>query len=156
MRRKENDMQFDIVHSIDIRTTPESLYEAITTQKGLARWWTPQVKAEPAIGAINEFYFDGTTLKFRIDKLEPAHHVAWSSVQVPSDWEGTQVLFDIIPEGDTVNLRFSHSGFASDGGSFGATSYAWAQYVRSIKLLLENGEGEPYGSRGSRLAGTTH
>ncbi len=51
--------------------------------------------------------------------------------------------------------RFSHAGFASPGGSFGVTSYAWAQYVRSIKLLLETGEGEPFGSRGSRLAGTT-
>ena len=148
-------MKFDIVHSVDIRTTPDRLYEAITTQKGLAGWWTPQVKAEPMMGALNEFHFVGTTLKFRVDKLEPARHVTWSSVQVPPDWEGTQVLFDITPGDDTVNLRFSHTGFASPGGSFGVTSYSWAQYLRSIKLLLETGEGEPFGSRGSRLAGTT-
>ena len=75
-----------------------------------------------------------TTLTFRIDELEPTHHVAWSSVQVPPAWEGTQVIFDITPEGETVNLRFSHAGFASTGGSFGITSYSWAQYLRSIKL----------------------
>jgi uncharacterized protein YndB with AHSA1/START domain len=147
-------MKFDIVHSVNIKTTSERLYEAITTQKGLAGWWTPQVKAEPIMGALNEFHFVETTLKFRVDKLEP-HHVAWLSVQVPTDWEGTQVLFDITPEDDTVNLRFSHIGFASTGGSFGVTSYSWAQYLRSIKLLLETGEGEPFGSGGSRLAGTT-
>jgi uncharacterized protein YndB with AHSA1/START domain len=154
-QRKENEMKFDIVHSVDIETTPDRLYEAITTQEGLAGWWTPQVEAEPMMGALNEFHFTGTTLTFRVDQLEPARHVAWSSVQVPPDWEGTQVLFDITPEDDTVNLRFSHTGFASTGGSFGVTSYSWAQYLRSIKLLLETGEGEPFGSAGSRLAGTT-
>ncbi len=148
-------MQFNIVHSVDIEITPDRLYDAITTRKGLAGWWTPQVKAEPTAGALNEFHFEGTTLMFRVEQLEPARHVAWSSVQGPSDWEGTQVLFDITPEADTVNLRFSHTGFASLDGSFGVTSYSWAQYLRSIKLLLETGEGEPFGSRGSRLAGTT-
>jgi len=154
-QRKENEMKFDIVHSVDIETTPDRLYEAITTQKGFAGWWTPQVKAEPTVGALNEFHFAGTTLTFRVDQLEPARHVTWTSVQVPPDWEGTQVLFDITPGDDTVNLRFSHTGFASTGGSFGSTSYSWAQYLRSIKLLLETGKGEPFGSAGSRLAGTT-
>ncbi len=148
-------MKFDIVHSVDIATTSDRLYEVITTQKGLAGWWTPQVKVEPIVGALNEFYFVGTTLTFRVDKLEPARHVAWLSGRVPSDWEGTQVLFDITSEGDTTNLRFSHTGFVSTDGSFGVTSYSWAQYLRSIKLLLETGEGEPFGSKGSRLAGTT-
>ncbi len=148
-------MKFDIVHNVIIKTNPDRLYEAITTQKGLAGWWTPQVKAEPTVGTLSEFQFIGTILKFRVEAIEAARHVAWSSVQVPPDWEGTQVLFDITPEDNIVNLRFSHTGFASTGGSFGITSYSWAQYLRSIKLLLETGEGEPFGSVGSRLAGTT-
>lgn len=148
-------MKFDIVHSIDIATTPERLYEALTTQKGIAGWWTPDVKAEPVVNSVNELNFQGTTLKFRVDKLEPARHVAWSSMDVPPQWEDTRVLFDITPDGDMVNLKFSHAGFTSLEGDFGITSYSWAQYVRSIKLLLETGEGEPFGSRGSRLAGTT-
>lgn len=148
-------MAFDIVQAINIKTTPERLYEAITTQKGLAGWWTPRVKAEPTVGTISEFHFSGLTVKFRVDKLESGRHVAWSSVQVPPDWDGTHVLFDITPDGDVVNLRFSHIGFASQGGSFAVTSYSWAQYIRSIKLLLEIGEGEPYGSKGSYLAGTS-
>jgi uncharacterized protein YndB with AHSA1/START domain len=148
-------MTVDIVHSVDRKTTPDHLYEAITTRQGLAGWWTPQVKAEPTVGALNEFHFAGTTLAFRVDRLEPARRVVWSSVQVPPDWEGTQVLFDITPGDDTVNLRFTHTGFATTFGSFGVTSYSWAQYLRSLKLLLETGEGEPFGSAGSRLAGTT-
>ena len=148
-------MTHDIVHSVIIKTTPDKLYEVITTQKGLAEWWTPQVEAQPTVGTVNEFRFERTILKFRVDTLEPAHRVTWSSIQFPPDWEGTQVLFDITPNDDTVTLGFSHTGFASTSGSFGITSYSWAQYLRSIKLLLETGAGEPFGSAGSRLAGTT-
>ncbi len=148
-------MKFDIVHSIDIATTPERLYDALTTRKGIAGWWTPDVKAEPVVGTVNEMSFVGTTLKFRVDELEPARHVAWSSVDVPPQWKNTQVIFDITPEEDMVNLKFRHNGFTSLDGDFGITSYSWAQYVRSIKLLLETGEGEPFGTEGSRLAGTT-
>lgn len=148
-------MKCDIVHSVVIKTTPDRLYEAIATQQGLEGWWTPQVKAEPTVGTLSEFRFTGVVLKFRVDTLEPARHVAWSSVQVPPDWEGTRILFDITPDGDKAALKFSHTGFTSTSGSFGVTSYSWAQYLRSLKQFLETGEGEPFGSRGSLLAGTT-
>ena len=154
VRYKENEMTFDIVHSIDIETTPERLYDALTTSKGIAGWWTPKVKAEPTVGMVNEMSFVGTTLGFRVDKLEPGR-IVWSSVEVPPSWDNTKVLFDITPDGDMTNLQFRHTGFTSQSGDFGITSYSWAQYVRSIKLLLETGKGEPFNSQGSRLAGTT-
>jgi hypothetical protein len=35
------------------------------------------------------------------------------------------------------------------------TNYAWAQFLRSLKLFLETGMGEPFGSPASIAAGTT-
>ncbi len=58
-------------------------------------------------------------------------------------------------DGAPEALRFSQTGFDPDHGLFSCFSYLWAQYMRSLKLLLETGEGEPYGSPGSRAAGTT-
>jgi uncharacterized protein YndB with AHSA1/START domain len=146
----------DIVHCIDIDTTPERLYQAITTQEGLAGWWAPQSKAEPKLGSLNEFNFGPErTLKFRVEQLESARRVVWSSLQVPPDWSATQVRFDITPKGHRVSRRFCHSGFASTAGSFGMTNYSWAQYIRSLKFFLETGKGEPFESPASRAAGTT-
>jgi len=143
----------DIVHSIDIETTPDRLYEAITKKAWLAGWWTPESNAEPKVGALNEFRFGPeTTLMFRVAELEPARHVAWSSVQGPPDWKGTHVTFDITPKGDAVNLRFSHTGFAADYELFATFNYLWAQNIRSLKLFLETGTGEPFGSTASKAA----
>lgn len=149
-------MPFDIVLSVNIQTTPERLYDALTTQKGLAGWWTPQVKADPTVGAVDEFYFGGAVVKFRVDQLEPGRLVVWSGVQqIFPDWEGTLIRYDITPDGENVNLKFSQTGFASLDGTYAVSNYSWAQFIRSLKLLLETGEGEPFGSQGSRRAGTS-
>ena len=42
----------DIVHVIDIKATPERVYQAITNQRDLAGWWVPKTKAEAKVGAL--------------------------------------------------------------------------------------------------------
>jgi hypothetical protein len=105
---------------------------------------------------VNEFGFAGLArLAFRVDALAPGRHVAWSALQVPPDWQGTRISFDITPTEKSVNLRFSQAGFAHPYEHFGMFSYLWAQYMRSLKLLAETGAGEPFGSPGSKAARTT-
>lgn len=146
----------DIELEVDIAASPERLYDLVTTRDGLAGWWTPETKAEARVGAVNEFTF-GTvaSLAFRVEKLEPGRHVAWSALRVPPDWERTRITFDITSGESASHLRFRQSGFASPYEHFGMFSYLWAQYMRSLKLLAETGTGEPFGSAGSKAARTT-
>jgi uncharacterized protein YndB with AHSA1/START domain len=143
----------DIVHSIDIAATADHVYDALTTETGLAGWWTADNKVDREIGAINQFRFGpDTLLTFRVGKLEAPRRVAWSAIDGPPDWKGTQVTFDITPKGNIANLHFRHSGFAADYELFGMFNYLWAQNLRSLKLWLETGTGEPFGSAASKAA----
>ena len=145
----------DIVHGIDIETTPDKLFAALATDAGIAAWWT-KAKTRPEVGATNEFAFGSGTVTFRVDKLEPGKAVGWSAEEVPPDWKDTQVLFEVSDgRKGAVTLRFSHTGFKTATPMVALTSYAWAQYLRSLKLYLETGKGEPYGSPASVAAGTT-
>ena len=143
----------DIVHEIDIATTPERLYEALTTQAGLAAWYTP----DTAFMADEvQFQFAAlTTLRFRVERLDLNRHVTWTGIEVPEEWKSTPITFDIVPDRDSVTLRFRQSGFADGYRPFGGFSYCWGQYIRSLKLLLEAGKGEPFGSAESIACGTT-
>jgi hypothetical protein len=76
-------------------------------------------------------------------------------VRVPPDWPGTRITFDITPGENSANLRFRHGGFVYPYADFGVFSYLWTQYMRSLKLLVETGTGEPFGSPGSEAARTT-
>ena len=146
----------DIVHEIDIHTTAQEAYAALTTQAGLAAWYTAQSKAEPKVGAIVQFKFGiSTTLTFRVDKLTPGRLVVWSGVDVPEEWKRTPIIFEIEDDDDGILLRFRQTGFDPGYAAYAGFNYCWAQYVRSIKLLLEAGTGEPFGSDASIACGTT-
>jgi uncharacterized protein YndB with AHSA1/START domain len=146
----------DIIHGLEIETTAEKLFAALSTDRGIAAWWT-KAKTQPKVGGINEFAFGSGVVTFRVEKLEPGKAVAWAADQVPPDWKGTQVRFELSDGtgGGTVSLRFSHTGFKTMTPVVAFTSYAWAQFLRSLKLLLETGQGEPFGSPASLAAGTT-
>jgi uncharacterized protein YndB with AHSA1/START domain len=146
----------DIIHGLDIETTAAKLFEALTTDDGIAAWWT-KAKTHPEVGGINEFAFGPGVVTFRVAKLERGKAVAWSAEQVPPEWKGTEVLFELSSgtRGGSVTLRFSHTGFITMTPVVAFTSYAWAQFLRSLKLFLETGQGEPFGSPASLAAGTT-
>lgn len=136
-----------IVHSIAIRSTPERLYAALTTQEGIAGWWAPQAKAEPKVGSVVEVGFDpGQSLAFRVDQLEPARRVVWKGVTVPPEWQESEVTFELKPEDGAVTFTFTHAGLPPKYVDYAFFNFCWAQYVRSIKLLAETGTGEPFGS----------
>jgi uncharacterized protein YndB with AHSA1/START domain len=139
----------DIALSLDIATTPERLFDAITTAEGLASWYTPQARAEPHADALVEFGFGpAASIAFRVDEIVPNRRVVWSGVQVPPDWQSTRIAFDLAPAGDLVTVRFSQIGFPSGYADFGFFSYLWAQYMLSLKLLLETGTASHSGRPG--------
>ena len=54
----------DILHRIKIKAPPERVYEALTTEQGLADWWTKDVKIR--IDSIAEFGFNNHSLVTRM------------------------------------------------------------------------------------------
>jgi len=146
----------DIIIGIEIETTAQKLFDALTTDQGIAGWWT-KAKTQGAVGGINEFAFGQGTVTFQVEKLERSRAVGWSAQNVPPDWKGTRVLFELSDgaKAGSVTLRFSHTGFKAETPVVAFTSYAWAQFLRSLKLYLEIGKGEPFGSPASIAAGTT-
>jgi uncharacterized protein YndB with AHSA1/START domain len=146
----------DIIIGIEIETTAQKLFDALTTDQGIAAWWT-KAKTRANVGGINEFAFGQGTVTFQVEKLERGRAVGWSAQNVPPDWKGTRVLFELSDgaKAGSVTLRFSHTGFKATTPVVAFTNYAWAQFMRSLKLFLETGKGEPFGSPASIAAGTT-
>jgi len=46
-----------IKHYLIIESSPQKVYEAITTKHGFANWWTPQTEIENKTDDINIFRF---------------------------------------------------------------------------------------------------
>ena len=48
----------DILHRVGVKTTtPEKVYDALTTVEGLAGWWTDDTSGTEDVGGVLEFRF---------------------------------------------------------------------------------------------------
>jgi hypothetical protein len=90
-----------------------------------------------------------------LKELEPGRRAVWVGVDVPPVWQGTRVAFEVKPLDGEVDFTFTHSGLPDPYEDFGNFNYLWGQYVRSLKLFVETGVGEPFGSLASIAARTT-
>jgi uncharacterized protein YndB with AHSA1/START domain len=60
-----------LMHTVEIDADPTKIYEALSTSKGLASFWTADSHAEPKVGSIAKFGFHGPVLEMKVVALEP-------------------------------------------------------------------------------------
>ena len=137
----------EMLHTLPIHGPRSKVYQAITEQEGLRGWWTRFATAEPTIGYINEFGFGGEfKFEMRVDGLEPDTHVKWTCLSGHSEWQNTVITFDLedLPGRENATLlRFAHKNWLRSDGVLPNCSYDWAQYLRSLRLFIEEGKGTP-------------
>ena len=136
-----------LMHSVTIEGDPRKIYEAISTGKGLASFWTKDSHAEPKVGSIARFGFGGPTLEVKVDELKPGKLVRWSSPGGFPGWEGTTITWEIAPakEGGQ-EVKFSHAGWpaAVPLAELASVNYTWGRVVGRLKKHVETGEVVPF------------
>ena len=134
-----------ICHRLFINASPEKVYEALTEEKGLSGWWTPETKAKPETGSIARFAFGPEYFKeMKITKLKPNNKVEWLCVKGYEDWIGTTITFELEPAKKGTDLILRHEGWKEYTPEVASCSYDWALFLRSLRLLCETGKGRPY------------
>lgn len=134
-----------IYHKLLIEAPVEKVYSALTTQKGLGGWWTPDTVAKPEVGSIARFAFGPSYFKeMEITELKPYSSVKWLCLKAYEEWVGTTITFELEPHRKGSTLSFHHDGWAAYTSEFAGCSFDWALFLRSLKLLCETGKGIPY------------
>jgi uncharacterized protein YndB with AHSA1/START domain len=128
--------------------SPDVVFEAVTNPQ---KWWTGDIEGNTQrVG--DEFsyrYGDVHYTKQRITELVPGRKVVWrvvdshlSGPEDPSEWTGTEIIFEINEEDGQTELRFSHLGLVPEFECFDSCSSAWGFYVNgSLRRLITTGEG---------------
>ena len=121
--------EFEINKQVDLAATPEQVWEAIATERGLAAWFMPM-----PIDAKND----------NVVAWEPGKRLRF---ETPTGDDGSASAFEYLIEarnaGCTV-LRFVHSGFISDdwGDEFEATTgFGWDMYFATMVAYFEHFSG---------------
>jgi uncharacterized protein YndB with AHSA1/START domain len=137
----------EIHHAMMVRALPDKVYAALTQQSGLAAWLTSKTIAEPRIGSINEFWFDGgkRTLKVEVQALSANQLVIWRLVQGIPPWEGlrSEITWTLTPAYGGTLVDFRQDGWPASDDVYASVSYKWATFMTSLKAYVDNGTGTP-------------
>jgi uncharacterized protein YndB with AHSA1/START domain len=134
-----------IIHRLYIDAPVEIVFENLTTQRGLAGWWTPEAKAQPESGSILRFAFGAGYFKeMKVEELKRPRKIKWVCVKGYKDWIGTTITFELEKQEQGTSLYFHHDGWKKAARELGECSYDWAMFMRSLRFLCETGKGFPY------------
>lgn len=134
----------DILHRIGVEgSTPEQVYEALTTIDGLAAWWTTETTGTAEVGGRIAFRFVAGGFDMVVREQVPAKAVLWEVVEGPEEWIGTEVSFELKQEGDFTIVLFEHRGWREPVEFMYHCSTKWASFLLSLKEQLETGTGRP-------------
>lgn len=143
--RDELEATMEKVYEIYIRTTPERLWDAITSPEIRARFqfgcrtesdWTPGSRYEMTNPNASGFLVDGINVE--VDpprKLVQTFHAHWDDA---SEEHGpSRVTWEIEPVADSCRLLVTHDLLAPDAPS---TLYGgWPMILSGLKTYLETG-----------------
>src|SRR5438552_17504222 len=121
-------MAAPLVHQVNVKAAPAAIYDAVSTARGLASFWTSASQAEAKVGSIASFGFGGPTQRMRVDELKPGQRVKWTALADFPNWDGTTVTWDISPaENGETGVLFRHADWPAsvsqdDLGSINYTS----------------------------------
>lgn len=130
--------------------TPQDAFAAITDVRA---WWSGEIDGSTdTLGeAFTYRYADVHRTTQRITELVPGKRVVWhvedsylSFATDTSEWNGTDIVFDIAPVADGTQVRFTHVGLSPAEECYDKCYSAWQFYIgTSLRGLIAGGHGQP-------------
>jgi uncharacterized protein YndB with AHSA1/START domain len=129
-----------------IETTPEALWEALTSSAFTTRyWWDTSLISDWKVGSPIALVLKGKTtdvgeilIADRPRRLAYTFHHILNEAALKE--RPSRVSFTLEPHGKLVKLTLTHEGFAGDSVVYDGISKGWPAILSSLKSLLETGE----------------
>jgi hypothetical protein len=129
--------------TISVNQPPERAFNAINNIRG---WWSGEIEGETdKLGAEFTYrYKDVHLSKQKITELVPGKRVVWhvldsnlSSMKDKSEWNGTDIVFEISRKDDKTEIHFTHVGLVPAFECYGDCSGAWGMLINEnlVKLI---------------------
>ena len=132
----------DILHRVGIKgSTPDKVYDALTTLDGISGWWIEKTTGNPGLGGVIE---NPLGLDMKVTELDPRRLVRWEATSGPAGWVGTSIRWDLRQDGDWTIVQFKQAGYPEQTELVYHSSTKWATFLISLKQLVETGTGTPH------------
>jgi uncharacterized protein YndB with AHSA1/START domain len=136
----------EFVYVTYIETTPEQLWEALTSSEFSKRYWFgTEVRSDWNVGSSFALVTDGKTSDTgKILEADRPRRLSYTFkhelFEEMRAEPATKVVFTLEPYGNIVKLTVTHEGFMEGSKLLGAVSNGWPAILSGLKSLLETGK----------------
>jgi uncharacterized protein YndB with AHSA1/START domain len=135
----------EIRHRIGVDGSATEIYQLLTTDEGLSKWWTTDTSGAAGVGSVIHFRFGDDGPRFEVIELVPDRLVRWRHYgNMPEAWQGSEILFELQQEDKQTIINFSHYNWRESDEFLAHCSTKWGVFMMSIKSCIETGRGQPY------------
>ena len=136
----------EFIYITYIETTPEKLWEALTSSEFSKRyWWDTSVVSDWKVGSPFSLVLNGRTTDvgeiLEADRPRRLAHTFHHILNEEAKRERpSRVTFALEPHGKLVKLTLTHEDFAEGSVVVDGISKGWPAIMSSLKSLLETGK----------------
>ena len=136
----------DFIHVTYIKTTPDKLWEALTSSEFSRRYWFgTELRSDFKVGSPFALVMGGTvTDTGEILEADRPRRLSYSFKHEANEEmrkEGaTKVVFTLAQHGNLVKLTVTHEGFGVGSKLLDGISKGWPAILSGLKSLLETGK----------------
>ena len=136
----------EFVYVTYIKTTPDKLWEALTSSEFSRRYWFgTELRSDFKVGSPFALVMGGkVTDTGEILEADRPRRLSYTFKHELDDEmrkEGaTKVVFTLEPHGELVKLTLTHEGFTKESRLLDGVSKGWPAILASLKSLLESGD----------------
>jgi hypothetical protein len=99
----------ELMHSIEITASPKAIFPLVSLPEGLQQWWAEDFT--PVDGGAELGFFERKTIyRLRSLTLIAPASAAWLC-ETGNEWEGTRLIFSLMPKGVKTELGPWHEGW---------------------------------------------
>ena len=129
-----------IVHSVEIRATPERLFPLLIDPDALVRWWPDLAELEPRVGGRVKMVFRGgdSVVTGEVTRFEPPHALGFTWVRGETPAVTTQVDFNVTSlAGGRCRVEVVHSGWEQAPELRPMHDLGWSHFLACLAHLAE-------------------
>jgi uncharacterized protein YndB with AHSA1/START domain len=135
----------EFVYVTYIETTPEKLWQALTSSEFSKRYWfNTELQSDFKVGSPFALVMDGTTTDVgEILEADPPRRLSYTFHHVLDETARkeppTKVIFNLEKHGHFVKLTLTHENFVAGSKLLDGISRGWPAILSSLKSMLESG-----------------
>jgi uncharacterized protein YndB with AHSA1/START domain len=135
----------EFVYVTYIETTPEKLWEALTSSEFTRRyWWDTSIVSDWKVGSSFKLVTNGIeTDDGEVLEVDPPRRLSYTFRHLVNDQakreRPSRVTFVLEPAGKLVKLTLTHGDFDSGSVLLDGISKGWPAIMSSLKSMLESG-----------------